>query len=86
MVASLANDGHVPEKMIRGPVLSVATLEPMTIPIEAMAIPAVEIIMKPLRPTLFMKKTEMAVATILAAEHTKLRVVAMLVLPLKILV
>ena len=64
--------------------MSVATLEPMTIPIQAIVIPAVEIIIKPLRPTLFMKTTDMAVATILAAAQAKLRVVAMLVLPLKI--
>ena len=77
---------YLPEKMMRGPVLSVATLEPITIPIHAIVIPAVEIIIKPLRPTLFINTTAIAVATMLAAAQIKLRVVAMCVSPWKILV
>jgi hypothetical protein len=74
------------EKMTRGPSFSVATLEPMTIPIQAMVIPPVEISIKPLRPTLFMKKTAISVATMLTAASIIERLVAMLVSPLKMVV
>ena len=79
-------EDFLPEKIIRGPVLSVATEEPITIPIQAMVMPPVEISINPFRPTLFIKKTAIRVATILTEASMRERLVAMLVSPLKIFV